>query len=221
LNAQFNSQTTVNQTIVITAERAEGLRKRNAAINKQSDEVTKAYEAKRSLENGSGGGLVREVESSSSLVPNSGAIALPVPAGQTLGWWSQLTSGDGNRSISAPAADYALRAVVADVAGGARASGLKVEWDSGVPTLSELWDAISEVCGEAGWQALVARGTNHPQEGPPGSTGRAQSTKGPLGGWRPPGIKRSRIRRCGRPGRPREAVLAKLMSEINGCFQGE
>jgi hypothetical protein len=178
LNTQINQ---VNQTIVITAEQASHLRSRNAAIDKELDEIARAHEAKQKQLNGSSearefGGLVREVESSAgSLVPKTDAITLPSVKQRTASWWGQLTGGDGSRSLTAPAADYVLKTIATDCVGGARAGGLKVSWDSETPTLADLWSAINEAAGPAGWQKLVERGSLHPQQAPPGSPGRGAS----------------------------------------------
>ena len=170
LGLTVNNQVT-NNTLVITAEVAEKLGRRNSLLNKQLDEISQNYESRQKQLNGTSPEVIREVESSaSSLVESDSVIALPPPAGRNRGWWHSLSSGDGNRSLSAPAAEYALRAVVTEVSGGARAGGLQVSWASETPTLADLWSAINETAGEGGWSALVGRGTL--KEGPPGSTRR-------------------------------------------------
>lgn len=174
LNTQINQ---TNNTIVITAEQASHLKERNQRLDKQLDEISAAFESKQKQLKGTGDGVIREVESAgvSSLVESDSVIALPPQPGRTSGWWSQLTSGDGSRSISASAADYVLKTIATDVMGSARASGVRVEWDSDVPALRDLWEALESACGPNGWAALVARGSNRSQEAPPGSTGRAAS----------------------------------------------
>jgi hypothetical protein len=168
------NQTMNNNVLVISVEQAEGLRKRNASLNKELDTLSEAYEAKQKLMSGTGASdQVREVESAaSSLVSNSGAIALPPPAGRSKGWWALLASGDGSRAISVEAADY----VIAEVLGSARASGVKVDCgEEGVPTLRDVWETLEKACGPSGWAALVKRGSGHPQDGPAGATGRVAS----------------------------------------------
>jgi hypothetical protein len=157
---QINS--TANHVLTITAEQAENLSKRNSVINKQLDEVAKEYESRR----GSGDGateMIREVESSSSLVENTDAITLPPAAGRTPGWWKTLSSGDGSRAITEAAAEFVLKDIASEVLGSARGSGVRGEWDSDVPALSDLWEALESACGPAGWAALVARGSR-PQD---------------------------------------------------------
>ena len=147
LNAQFNSQTNVSATIIISTEVAENLQRRNKLIDEELDALAKSHEAKQKLLNGTNGDVIREVESSSSLVPNNSVITLPSSAaGRTRAWWSQLSCGDGSRSLTASAADYALRAVVTDVAGAARASALKVSWYNELPILADLWTALERAC---------------------------------------------------------------------------
>ena len=183
LGLTVNNQVT-NNTLVITAEVAENLSRRNALINKDLDEISAAYESKQKQLNGSSSEVIakhrdasaiREVEAESSLVENNSCIELPAPAGRTRGWWSQLSAGDGQRGIARQAAEFVLREIVTGVSGGAKAGGLKAEWDE-TPTLADLWSAISEVCGEGGWPALVARGAA--QEGPGSSPRRERSRKG-------------------------------------------
>jgi hypothetical protein len=177
MNMQVNQ---TNNTLVITAEQAAHFKERNAVLDKELDEIEKTYNSKRGSANGRAEMLgaaheVREVEAESSLVENTAAIQLPPASGRTSGWWKTLSSGSGERPIAAAAAKYALRVIATEVLGGARGSGLVVDWEE-TPTLSELWSAIRESCGEAGWQALVKRGAEHPQEAPPGSAGRVASS---------------------------------------------
>jgi hypothetical protein len=125
LGVQVNNQTT-NNTLVITAEVADELERRNALIEKELEEVMRAHEAKRGLASGTNGGQIREVEA--SLVANA-ATALPPPTARHLNWWAQLSRGDGTRPISVEAATFIIKTIALDALGAQRASGLKIDLD--------------------------------------------------------------------------------------------
>ena len=92
-----------NNTIVITAEQAEGLSRRNSLLNKQLDEISQNYESRQKQLNGTSSDVVREVESSSSLVPNNSIITLPLQAAHCVAsWW-------GNYPVGTAAARSVLR----------------------------------------------------------------------------------------------------------------
>ena len=164
LGVQVNQ--TTNNTIVITAEAAEKFAKRNAAINKELDEIGKAYES-RLGKGGGATGMLREVEAeNSSLV--AGPISLP-PGSPSASWWKSLC-GDGEREISFEAAQYIVKTVATDALGAGRASQVKVDLDESTLALRDVWAAVQ---GFGGWEALVKRGevergSKHPQEAPPG-----------------------------------------------------
>jgi hypothetical protein len=174
LGLTVNNQVT-NNTLVISVEQAERLARRNQSIDKQLDEISRTYEARQKLLSGASSEVIREVEaeSASSLVPSDACIELPPAAGRTRGWWSQLSSGDGSRSITVEAAEFVLRDLVRTVRGPNASAKLKIDFGSGSPALSEVWSALNETAGPDGWTALVKRG--NPQEGPGSSPRRARS----------------------------------------------
>ena len=161
-----NSIQTTNNTIVITAEQASSLQKRNSAINGQLAEIEKTYSAKQKQLNGSDGGLVREVEAEvSSLVPGPRSL----PEGQpSTSWWRSLSSGSGDRLVSVEAAKF----VLVEIAG----PGAKFDFGDADPTLGELWAEINANVGAGGWEALVRRGS--PQDGPAGFARRGRRGQG-------------------------------------------
>ena len=168
LGLTVNSQTNVNNTIVITAEQASHLKERNKLIDKGLDELSRNYEARQKLAGGASpevirASLNRDGEAQSSLVPNDSLIELPPVAGRSVAWWRQLSKGDGSRRVARPAAEFILREI--------GCHGAKVSWDSETLDLADLWSAINEAVGETGWQALVKRG-EHPLAGPGSPTGR-------------------------------------------------
>ena len=159
LNAQFNSSTTTNNTLIITAEVAEKLQARTKVIEKEMDELSKAYEAKVKSRAGTGretnGGQTREVEA--ELMTDT-AITLPPPTGRHPNWWSMLSRGDGHRPITPEAAKWIIETIAKEALGASRASGVKVDMGDGKLVLRDVWDAIADLCGPSGWQALTRRG---------------------------------------------------------------
>jgi hypothetical protein len=87
--------------LIITAEQAEVIQKRNTAMDKEVAQLGEAYLAKRGLASGTNGGQIREVET--TLVANA-AIALPPPTGRHPNGWAMLSRGDGTRPITPEAA---------------------------------------------------------------------------------------------------------------------
>jgi hypothetical protein len=163
LNAQFNSsQTTVNNTLIISVEAADRLAARAKPIEKEVDELIarrlKEREAAVPVE-GTNGQQIREVESS---LVQTGPITLPHP--QTASWWKSLTSGSGDREITPEAAEFVLRTIAVDALGSQRASGVKIDLDGGGAesasplTLRDVWNALADLCGPFGWQVLTRRG---------------------------------------------------------------
>jgi hypothetical protein len=152
LNQINNSQTNVNTGIVITAEVADKLQRRNAAIEKEIDGLMKAHEAKRGLASVTGRDQIREVEAE---LMSSAAITLPPPSERHPSWWAMLSRGDGHRPITPEAAKYIVQAVATDTLGAARASGLRIDLDGGDLSLSDVWAAVQSF---GGWLALVKRG---------------------------------------------------------------
>jgi hypothetical protein len=155
LGVQVNNQTTVNNTLVVTAEVADELERRAAPINREIDELIRAHEAKMRDRTGIGQGAIREVETS---LVQAGPITLPPPIGRHPNWWSMLSRGDGARPISVEAAIFIIKTIATDVLGPQRASGVKIDLDGGAPTLRDVWEALESLCGPQGWQALVKRG---------------------------------------------------------------
>ena len=100
LGLTVNSQTN-NNTLIITAEQAEVIQKRNTAMDEEVAQLGEAYLAKRGLASGTNGGQIREVET--TLVANA-AIALPPPTGRQPNGWAMLSRGDGTRPITPEAA---------------------------------------------------------------------------------------------------------------------
>jgi hypothetical protein len=149
---QNNAQTNVNNTLVITAEQAEGLQKRVKTIDAEVDELMKAHEAKRGLASGTGRDQIREVEAT---LMSSAAITLPPPTGRHPNWWAMLSRGDATRPITVEAAKYIIETVAVDTLGAQRASGVKVDLDDGALTLRDVWEALESF---GGWAALVRRG---------------------------------------------------------------
>jgi hypothetical protein len=154
LGVQVN-QTTNNNVLVISAEQAEGLQKRVKAIDAEVDELSKAYEARMKNRAGTGRDQIRELEAT---LMSSTAITLPPPPSRHPNWWGQLSKGDGNRPITVEAATFIIKTIATDVHGSQRASGLKIDVDESTLTLGDVWDALADLCGPYGWQALVKRG---------------------------------------------------------------
>jgi hypothetical protein len=153
LGVQVNQ--TTNNTLVITAEVANELERRNALIEKELEEVMRAHEAKRSLpREGTNGSQIREVEAE---LMSSGTITLPPPISRHSNWWASLSRGDGNRRITVEAATFIIKTIAVDALG-PRAVGLKIDLDNGDQTLRDVWDALESLCGPSGWQALTRRG---------------------------------------------------------------
>jgi hypothetical protein len=165
------NQTMNNNTLIISAEQAESLSKRNKLIDKQLDEVVKEYESRRGsrsssamLGSRSGDGateMLREVESQSSLVP-SVPISLPGVSLRTSSWWKMLSTGDAGAEITLEAAQYIVRVVATDALGASRASELKINLDESPVALRDVWEVVQSF---GGWEALIARGSR-PQDGP-------------------------------------------------------
>ena len=88
----------------------------------------------------------------------TGSITLPAPAQRTARWWRQLSTGDGARKITTEAAMFAIQVITIATLGLNAASGLQVDFDGGEQTLRDLWDAVQQLCGQPGWQALVKKG---------------------------------------------------------------
>jgi hypothetical protein len=86
-------------------------------------------------------------------------ITLPPANQRTCGWWKSLSSGSSQHQITPEAAEFVLRAIVTQILGVTRASGVKIDIGDTDPTLAELWSALSEVVGPAGWTALVEKGS--------------------------------------------------------------
>ena len=166
LGIQVNNQVT-NNTILITAEVAENLSRRNALINKDLDEISAAYESKQKQLNGGSSEVIREVESAAgSLVESNSVIELPPPKQRTRGWWHSLSAGSGERQVSVEAAKFVLADLVRAVRGPDAAGKLKIDFGDSDPSLSEVWSKLAEVAGPDGWTTLVSRGALAPQEVP-------------------------------------------------------
>jgi hypothetical protein len=104
---------------------------------------------------GTNEGRIREVET--SLIP-AGPITLPPANQRTPGWWKSLSSGQRQRQITLEAAEFVLRTIVTAVLGSNTAHQLEIDFGSdNLPGLAELWSAIADTCGAAGWTALIDR----------------------------------------------------------------
>ena len=149
LNAQFNSSTTTNNVLVITAEAASALEKRIEPINKELDELAKAYEAKVRNRTGTGRDQIREVEAtlmSDQRIDGSTPtpITLPPPIGRHPNWWAMLSRGDGHREITKEAATFIIKTIATDALGAARASGLKISFDDASLTPARCLGRLGE-----------------------------------------------------------------------------
>ncbi len=155
LNTQFNSQTNVSATIVITAEVAENLQRRNAVLDKELDALAKTHEARAKRLNGSNGiDSIREVEAESSLV-HPGPITLPGVKLRTASWWKTLSCGDSGAEITSEAARFIIETVATDTLGATRAAGVKFASEDDPVALRDVWAAIQDF---GGWETLVKRG---------------------------------------------------------------
>jgi hypothetical protein len=156
LHALTVNQSTVNNTLTITAEQADDLGTRSRAIEAQLADLKPPAERRaaveRSLVGETNSSPVREIETLVQVGP------ITLPGAPTASWWKALSRGSEQRQISVEAAEFVLRTIVKEVFG---QSGTRLEIDFGsgdLPALSELWGAIADLTGAAGWAVLVKKG---------------------------------------------------------------
>jgi hypothetical protein len=148
------NQSTTNNTLVISVETANELERRAEPVNRELAELIAARQAKVQARNEAHqGGPILDAE-----LVSDRPIELPAPAMRTFRWWKTLSSGSGDRLVTREAALFVLQTLAVQIRGLNGASGLEVDFGDTDPTLAELWSAITEVVGPAGWALLCAKG---------------------------------------------------------------
>ena len=146
---QNNSQTTVNNVLVITAEQGEALTKRSKQIDAELDASTRGFLERRSQAGGTGRDPVTEIEG--ELV--QGPITLPPSPAPS--WWRSLSTGSPSRPISVEAATYVLKTIATTTLGAAGSAAMQLTLEDPV-VVGDVWGGVSNIQG--GWEALRQRG---------------------------------------------------------------
>ena len=134
---------------VISESQARESRRR---VEKADEAIEQLLKSRRA---GNGNGAPADPTSSSAMVlPPIKMPPDPVPSH----WWSQLTTGTGDREVERVTAIKICRTILSDVFGQLRSQNTPVEFASGAPILlRDVHSVLQDLCGPKGWTALTKR----------------------------------------------------------------
>lgn len=159
--AQFQismmSNSVTNNTLVITAEVADSVVKRQKEVHSK---IEKLFESRR-LKNAAGNGASKKEPEPAVEMEVEAEVVLPaitLPAGEpSPAWWTSLSQGGNERLVAQEAAIYVCRTLLREVRGPVHTRNTAVVFSEPV-TLRDLHEKIQRLVGPAGWQLMVKKG---------------------------------------------------------------
>jgi hypothetical protein len=139
--------------IVSESQEAENERR----LREVDTKMAKLFAAKGKAKNGNGASAAPAPAPAPASAMVSAPITMPV-GNPSPGWWSQLTTGSGEREVERATSIKIVRQILSDVFGQLRSQNTPVEFAEGSSILlRDVHAKLESLCGHHGWAALTKR----------------------------------------------------------------